>query len=270
MDFRSRAQSPPNSASTTGTKRTRMFMPLSNHGMPRTPLPTSPGGSVRSHRFDKAEKSPGSPGSPPMSARTFATFFSSNGSEAAYSPKASSYYTASSPKGAYSPRAPYSPQAPYSPMSPSHFSGTTLGGSPAPTPSLPPIPQFERVQFEKVPLFDNIETVHAKRRSRGPASSVPTSPIAEPGTVRIDARIPELMEKETELEAPPNAIGPAADPAITQEDQPASKGALTKFSRRVRAVFGSKPEKKAEAKRRSKEAAQRDLERAEDVHWTEL
>ncbi|KAF2493906.1 hypothetical protein BU16DRAFT_59660 [Lophium mytilinum] len=266
MDVRSRTQSPPNSASTTGTKRTRMFMPLSNHGMPRTPLPTSPGGSVRSHRFDKGDKSPNnpnSPGSPPMSARTFATFFSSNGSDAAYSPKASSYYTASSPKGTYSPRAPYSP------MSPSHFSGTTLGGSPAPTPSLPPIPQFERVQFEKVPLFDNIETVHAKRRSRGPNSSAPTSPIAEPGTVKIDARIPELIEKDpgAELEAPPKAIEPAADPAPTQENAVKARG---RFSRSIRAVFGSKSEKKTEVKRRSKEAAQRDLERAEDVHWTEL
>jgi len=232
-------------------------------------MPTSPGGSVKSHRFERrSPRSPRSPGSPPMSARTFATFFSSSSSQANYSP-----------------REPYSPQAP------SHFSGSTLAGSPEPTPSLPPIPQFEKVQFEKtqfeetqfektqfekVPLFDNLQAVHAKRRSR----STPTSPVTEPGTVNIDEKLPKIEKKETEkekekeLETPSTAAkatdAPAVDPKVSQDDQVVSSGSLTKLSRRILAVLSSKSAEKAEAKRRSKEAAQQDLDRLENVHWTDL
>jgi hypothetical protein len=174
------------------------------------------------------------------------TFFSSNDSEPAYSPR--------------------------SPMAPSHLSGSTLAGSPQPTPSLPPIPQFEKVQFEKVPLFDNVETVHAKRRSR----TTPVSPVAEHGTHNIEELIPPVVQdkvKEEELEERPitvePAVEPAANPAATQDDQGQPSGALSRLSRRIRTVLGSKSEKKDETRRRSKEAA-KDLDRMEDVHWTEM
>jgi len=142
MDLRRRSQTPPNSASTTDTKRTRLFLPLSNHGMPRTPLPKSPGGSVRSHRF--AMGSPTSPplsgGSPPLSARTFSTVY---GSEPSLSPR-----------------------------TPSHLSnGSTLvSSSPGVTPSLPP-----------APTFDNIDAIHAHRRNRNMPTS-PIAEQDQPST----------------------------------------------------------------------------------------
>jgi hypothetical protein len=228
MDLLTRSQTPPNSASTTGTKRTRLFLPLSNHGMPRTPLPISPGGSVRSqrsHRFNgmgspsspplSAGSPPPSAGSPPLSARTFTTFY---GSEPNLSPQA-----------------------------PSHFSNssTLVSSSPSVTPSLPPVPKF-----------DNIDAIHAHRRSR---SVPPTSPAPE-------------KDQPSAKDLPPNSIEPTAPAAA--EDDSSTYSPLTRLAQRIRTILSSKQsaDKRAENRRRSKEAmeAKGNLARVEQMHWTEM
>lgn len=72
------------------------------------------------------------------------------------------------------------------------------------------------------------------------------------------------------------AIGePEAPDVAPQEEQnvaPGQPSPLSRLASRMRSIFGSKakdPDRKAEAKRRSKEARE-ELDKMEDVHWTEM
>jgi hypothetical protein len=113
------------------------------------------------------------------------------------------------------------------------------------TPSLPPVPKF-----------DNIDAIHAHRRSR---SVPPTSPAPE-------------KDQPSEKDLPPNSIEPTAPAAA--EDDSSTYSPLTRLAQRIRTILSSKQsaDKRAENRRRSKEAmeAKESLARVEQMHWTEM
>ncbi|KAF2180410.1 hypothetical protein K469DRAFT_692918 [Zopfia rhizophila CBS 207.26] len=233
---------PPNSASTIGTRRGKTFMPLSSHGMPKSPLPMSPG-SVRSHRFDGSLRSPPmSPGnlespplSPPMSAKSFGTFIDSEPSTPAYSPRA-----------------------------PSHWdSSTLLLLSPvSTTPSSPPEPQWEMMTPARKP--------NRQSRSRGPSPNFTSNNITRESSLSSHP-VSSSEEKDNRENVPPEPTETKEDPvsdATRQEEEPSHAAPLEKLATRMKSILRRKTvsEKKAPSRRR----VRHDLDRMEDVHWTEM
>ena len=86
--------------------------------------------------------------------------------------------------------------------------------------------------------------------------------------------ISPVLEKDqpSAKDLPPDSIEPTA-PAAAEDDSP-TYSPLIRLAQRIRTILSSKQsaDKRAENRRRSKEArqAKEDLARVEQMHWTEM
>ncbi|KAF2868553.1 phosphatase 2C-like domain-containing protein [Massariosphaeria phaeospora] len=239
MDALLAAPSPPLSASSTSS-RGRFFLPLSSHGMPKTPTASSPGSSIRPHRFSTMEfpSPPTSPMSPPMSAKSFGTFIDSEPSTPAYSPRIG-WGGDSSTLVLLSPVASPVSTAPSSPPEPSWQMMT-------------PLKKSKRAFTKKrvpPPIIHEI-TVGA------PLSSHPVKPAeAQP------------QKENLPLASSNKDAGPEADSdgePKTADVPAAPQGKLARIKSALRRKTAS--EKKPEKRRRG----YHELQRMETVHWSEM
>ncbi|KAF2475983.1 uncharacterized protein BDR25DRAFT_212090 [Lindgomyces ingoldianus] len=226
-------------------------MPLSNHGMPKTPLPTSPKGSIRSHRFGSL-KSPVSPGpaspplsppmSPPMSARSFGTFIESAPSTPAFSPRPLSSHWDSSTLVLLSPLSPQS--APKSPTDPS-----------------PVEPEWEMMPPSRRPAPE--ELFRPEQLSPRPASD----PFVPPKPWYPAKRVDDPSQKENQ---PPTSgeTTEDADAEGNAREEQSNSAAFGKLATRMKSILRRKApgEKKIKKQRRHEQ----DLDYMEDVHWSEM
>ncbi|KAI8933596.1 hypothetical protein NX059_009326 [Plenodomus lindquistii] len=235
--------------------RPEMHRPLSTHGMPKQPRAMSP---QRPHRFSALSfpspnlpKSPQSPGpmSPPMSAKSFGTFIDSEPSTPAYSPRMDQTWDSST-------------VVLMRPMSSSS------------EPSTPTEPAWDMVAPVKGPSHPPI----VMPRAKGPTvvhKKVPTviSPLAPPRPPRAMKRpreihVVNMVQREDEVPEVTN---------IEHDEQPKSKegGSLSpgvapfgKLASKMKLMLRRKNtnEKKKEKKKQDWE----EVDRLEDMHWTEM
>ncbi|KAF2246444.1 hypothetical protein BU26DRAFT_45673 [Trematosphaeria pertusa] len=235
------ARSPQLSASSPRPKQNGLFPPLSNHGLPKTPMPLSPDGSLRPHRFSGVRAPsplPGSPPpmSPPMSAKSFGTFIDSEPSTPAYSPRMGSTWDGSTIV-LLSPRS----SAPSSPTEPTWD-------------MLSPMKRPKRMTFRKKSAPAPVKEITTSTS----LSSHPLTPALTPA--------PKESQKEN---FPPAQEDPAPQ---AEEEEPAHTAALEKLATKVKSMLRRKSsgssDKKIEEKKRRR--GYTDLDRIEDVHWTEM
>lgn len=244
----------PDSLSASGPSgRPDLQRPLSTHGMPKSPHSMSP---RRPHRFSAlsfpSPKSPQSSGpmSPPMSAKSFGTFIDSEPSTPAYSPRMDQAWDSST-------------VVLMRPMSSSS------------EPSTPTEPAWDMVAPVKAPPhYPNVMS-----RAKVPTvthKEVPmvTSPLSQPPSqpramkrprdvhvVNLDQRN-DNTSKVTHIdynEPPKSKEAGSPSPGIAPFNKLASKMKLMLRRKNTN-------EKKKEKKKREWE----DVDRLEDVHWTEM
>lgn len=240
------------SASPGGAKGSKGGRPLSSHGMPKEPLP-SPG---RPHRFSDASKSPPllsptlpmspmsatsamspPPMSPPMSAKSFSTIIDSEPSTPAYSPRMGSNWDGSTlvllspvPIGSKSPKEPV-----WEMMAP-----------PVPKPK-------KKTNITKTTPFPLLKEITS-------STSLSSHPFKK-------------REEETQKENVSPAEGEVGDDAKAKEESSSSTAPLSKLATRMKHMLrrksaGDPSEKQKKNEKRKREYE--DVDRIEDLHWTEM
>ncbi|KAF2205309.1 hypothetical protein GQ43DRAFT_437125 [Delitschia confertaspora ATCC 74209] len=248
----------PTRSSSTATRRGKHFLPLSSHGMPKTP-----------HHFSSLRSPPLSPDSdryslnsplmsPPMSARSFNTFIESEPSTPAFSPRAPS----------------------------SDWDGSTLVllspvKSEFQSPSLLSPIQSESPVEPEWEMMAPVRKLSASGSSgkRDSTNIVPSTSLSSHPPIPLPLSQPDKSIPRSEKEKKKEIVDPsetdlettaARSDAPTQEDDaPTNPTApLGKLALRMKSMLRRKTvsEKKNESRRRVKE----DLDRMEEVHWTEM
>ncbi|KAH9863866.1 hypothetical protein J1614_009798 [Plenodomus biglobosus] len=230
--------------------RPDMQRPLSTHGLPKLPRKMSP---QRPHRFSslsfpspKLPKSPHSSGpmSPPMSAKSFGTFIDSEPSTPAYSPRMDQTWDSST-------------VVLMRPMSSTS------------EPSTPTEPAWDMVAPVKAPPRYPTPMSRAKVPTIVHKEMLPQPPI-QPGAYKRprDIHVVNLNQRDDDTLKVTN---------IEHDDPPKSKEAgslspsmapFNKLASKMRLMLRRKNTdvKKKEKKKREWE----DVDRLEDVHWTEM
>ncbi|KAF2662527.1 hypothetical protein K491DRAFT_709882 [Lophiostoma macrostomum CBS 122681] len=243
----------PNLASSLGDRRSKNFQPLSNHGLPKTPLPSSPGGSISSHRFSTLGSPPYSPnpGSMPMSpktplsAKSFSTFIDSEPSTPAYSPRNGHGWDNStlmllSPVRSSVSSTPSSPPEPKWEMIKPPEKGQTIVGEEVPVSQ--PKATSKRLSLPKPP-----RSLRKKISSGTSLSSHPVKPIQE------ESQKENVAPKEEKKEGDDDKSKTQAEnvPADTANLTAPLEKLATKMKSMLRRKSASMSEKKAERKRRN-------------------
>ncbi|KAF2751354.1 hypothetical protein M011DRAFT_473843 [Sporormia fimetaria CBS 119925] len=256
----SRRSRTPMSSQSVAHRRGKASVPLSTHGMPKTPY--CPDGRIRAHRFlDHSSSSDwdlSGPMSPPMSARSFGTVIDSAPSTPAYSPRMGTEGDAVAPT--ILSLAPPTPREPEwdMPEGPSRKRSATLPSARQTAPS-------ESHPSLQVPLPTvRPQTPVSLRAHR--ATSVPAPPPSPLPTPRVEVAEKEVVphtEKQTE------------DPEPKEKSESTLyMPPLGKIATRVKSMFQRTSTKEKRRSSDSREEKRRkkneELDYMEDVHWTEM
>ncbi|KAF2127923.1 hypothetical protein P153DRAFT_376853 [Dothidotthia symphoricarpi CBS 119687] len=256
-----RLPSPTSTGLSSKSSRKSFYLPLTSHGLPKKPRDASP---ARPHRFSKrgvispplSPRSPG-PRSPPMSARSFGTFIDSEPSTPAYSPRMEDAWDSSTlvvlrPMSSSS--APSTPAEPTWDMVTSATKSTTYNTQ-GPTTKTPEISTQTSLAS------------HPFARANTSPEVIRSKKVLNINIVRPN-KIAEISQEEVQMPVEESVDDGTTKPSEEQTAQP-NAAPFGKLATRMKSLLRRRTTGDKKKEKKPKESLP-EIDRMEDVHWTEM